>query len=71
MVGRGLHRDYMGIIRPRLLESQMNPIEGHDDPDNLPWFSRNLGIMKAIDLVPSYLHGRLGSREISLSYVIL
>ena len=45
-------------------------LEEHEEPVKLPVVSKNFGIIKAMDLIPSHLRDRMGNCKVPLSYII-
>ena len=70
MVSRPITQVSMGRARLKKFDAHKLLVSQHEDPEKLPVVSRTFVIMKAMDLVPSYLRERLGVRKVSLSYVI-
>ena len=54
---------YLGSRLKKFLRHE-GLVKDHEDPENLPVVSRTFGIMKSIDLVPTHLRDRLGTRKI-------
>ena len=70
LIGRPIDHNSMSRDRLRLFEQHKKLVEDHEDPEKLPVVSRNFGIIKAMDLVPTHLRDRLGVLKVPLSYVI-
>ena len=70
MVGRNVNPEALSRLRLREFENHKRAIEEHEDPEPMPQVSKVNGIMKALDLIPIHLRERIGTRKVSLSYVI-
>ena len=70
LIGRPITVDSMSRSRLKAYENHRQLVKEHEDPEKLPEVSRTFGIVKAMDLVPSHLHDRLGVRKVPLIYVI-
>ena len=70
MVGRGISPESLSRDRLREFENHKRAIDEHEDSESMPPVSKVNGIMKALDLIPIHLRERIGTRKVSLSYVI-
>ena len=69
-IGRVINQNSMNRERLKQFEAHRLLIEEHDDPEKLPVVSKTMGIVKAMDMVPSHLRERLGITKVALSYII-
>ena len=69
-IGRPINQTTLNRGRLKQFEAHRLLIEEHDDPEKLPVVSKTMGIVKAMDMVPSNLQERLGITKVALSYVI-
>ena len=56
--------------RLKQLKHHRTTIKNHNNPDSLPEVRKSFGIMKAIDMFPTFLSEKLGVNNMALSYVI-
>ena len=70
MVGRNVSPESLSRERLREFENHKRTVDEHEDPEPMPQVSKTNGIMKALDLIPIHLRERIGTRKVSLSYVI-
>ena len=53
-IGRNIDQHTMNRARLKKFEAHQLLIEEHNDPEKLPVVSKTMGIVKAMDLVPSH-----------------
>ena len=70
MVGRDITADSMFRSRLKAFDKHRALIKEHEDQEKMPAVSKTFSIVKAMDLVPSYLRDRLGVRMVPLTYAI-
>ena len=70
MIGRNIVPESLSRERLREFEHHKRAVDEHEDPELMPPVSKVNGIMKALDLIPIHLRERIGTRKVSLSYVI-
>jgi len=70
MINRPITQASLDRNRLKLFDQHLRLIEDHSEPEQIPQVSKTFGIMRAMDLIPSHLRERLGSRKIPLSYII-
>ena len=70
MLDRPISSDSLNRTRLREFEQHQLTISEHEDFEAIPTISKTFGIMKALDMVPTHLRERIGTRKVALKYVI-
>ena len=70
MIGRPVSPNSLSTNQLKQLKHNRTTIENHNNPDSLSEVSKLFGIMKAINMFPTFLREKLGFNNVALSYVI-
>ena len=70
LIGRAIDHQSMSRDRLKQFEVHKQLVDDHEDPEKMPVISRNFGIVKAMDQLPTHLREHLGVVKVPLTYVI-
>ena len=70
-IGRVVDQDSLSLRRLKVFEQHRKIIKDHKDPtDKTPKVSKTFVIGKVLDILPNFLHSRIGVRGVALTYII-
>ena len=70
MIRRPINTNFLSTNLLEQLKHHRTTIDNHNNPYSLPEVIKSFGIMKAIDMFPTFLREKLGVNNLALSYVI-
>lgn len=69
-IGRACTGVTLSRLRLKELKKHREAIGNHNDPDGVPALSKTFGIMKFLEMLPTFLESKIGADGIPLAYVI-
>ena len=70
MIGRPIDPNSLSKNIFKQIKHHRTTIENYNNPDSPPKVSKSFGIIKSIDVFPTFLCEKLGVNNVTLSYVI-
>ena len=64
MIGRPIYPNSLSTNLLKQLKHHRTIIKNHKNPDSLPEVSKTFGIMKVIDIFPTFLREKLGVNNV-------